>query len=158
MFQATRRRMPLLSPADCSTADPYALRFGIVGAKGNAAGPFRLAIRLEVSRAHAASETFLLSLMPASSGRSIWTFRHSPSYWRIAPLDISVFRQCQALMTSLPTTGSAPDAEWLIAAPLPASPHEETPSSPTMALYLQLAPQAPFILLSKDACRPMDGL
>lgn len=132
---------------DCASADPYAVRFAVVGGRNDPDEAPRLAIRLPVSTASGSSETFLLTLMAASSRRTIWTLRHVPTYWRIAPLDIPVFRSCQAAMSSL--RAAKAQVEWLLA------PAPDAADSPAMALYFQEAPNAPFVLLSRNAARPV---
>jgi len=132
---------------DWASADPYAVRFAVVGGKSDPDEAPRLAIRMPASTASASGDTFLLTLMAASSRRMVWTLRHAPTYWRIAPLDISVFRLCQASMALLRAQA---EPEWLIA------PSPETPASPRTALYIQHAPWAPFVLLSRNAARAIE--
>ena len=127
---------------DWVNADPYAVRFAAVGAKGEPEEALRLAIRLPAPKAASSAETFVLSLMAASSRRTLWTLRRAPTYWRIAPLDIPVFRLCQRTMASLRMAKAR--AEWLIAPPFAAA-------SPGLALYFQPAPDAPFVMLSSAA-------
>ncbi|MGO4700699.1 hypothetical protein [Dyella sp. 2RAB6] len=133
--------------SDCASADPYAVRFAVVGGKNDPDEAPRLAIRLPVSSTATTAETFLLTLMAASSRRTIWTLRHVPTYWRIAPLDIPLFRLCQAAMSSLRVAKA--QVEWLLA-PVP-----EASAAPATALYFQEAPNAPFVLLSRNAARPV---
>ena len=128
---------------DCASADPYAVRFAVVGGRNDPDEAPRLAIRLPVPTPAASAETFLLTLMPASSRRTIWTLRHVPTYWRIAPLDIPVFRLCQAAMSSLRAANAK--VEWLLASAPDAT------EGPAMSLYFQEAPNAPFVLLSRNA-------
>lgn len=145
MFQLAT---PLADPmADCANADPYAVRFAVVGGKNDPDDAPRLAIRLPTSAGTAHAETFLLTLVPASSRRTIWALRHTPTYWRIAPLDIPVFRLCQMAMSSLHLAKA--QVEWLLAT------GPESATGRAMALYFQDAPNAPFVLLSRNAVLPM---
>lgn len=125
------------------SADPYAVRFAALGSRSDPAEALRLAIRLPASRTIASAETFVLTLMSASSRRTLWSLRHAPTYWRIAPLDIQVFRLCQATMASLRMAKAR--AQWLITS----SSSAETSSA--VSLYFQQAPDAPFVLLSSHA-------
>lgn len=135
---------PAASPLDPALgwieADPYAVRFAATGARNDPDETLRLAIRLPAGGRTAFADTFLLTLMAASSRRTLWTLRHAPTYWRIAPLDIPLFRLCQDAMALLRPAQHR--TEWLLA-----------PASRGVALYFQSTPDAPFVLLSSDAAR-----
>jgi len=139
---------PVADATDWTGDDPYAIRFATVGGKGAPEEAPRLAIRLPAANTYASSETFVLALMAASSGRTLWTLRHTPTYWRIAPLDIPVFRLCQAALQSARTARDP--VEWLIVPP-PAA-----PAWPTTALYVQHEPRGRFVLLSRNAAQPAE--
>lgn len=148
------RRTRRMYRGDFCSADPYGLRIGVLTTKDVLIKHACLTIELQPRSPHARPENFFLNLVPAFSNRTIWSFRHRPSYWRIEPADIPNFRRLQALM-------DAPDFdERFQHADLRAYTRRvrKNPAmlrAVTTSLYLQLTPERAFTLLSRDAYQPI---
>lgn len=148
------RRTRCMHRRDFCSADPYGLRIGVLTTKDVLIKHACLTIELQPRSSKAHPENFFINLTPAFSNRTIWSFRHRPSYWRIEPPDIPNFRRLQALM-------DAPDFDErfqhadLRAYTRRVRTNPAMPRTVATLLYLQLSPESAFTLLSRNAYQPI---
>ncbi|WP_266168845.1 hypothetical protein [Dyella subtropica] len=138
---------------DFAAADPFGVRVGVLTTKNVRIKQACLTIELQPRSSLNRVAHFFISLTPAFSNRTIWSMRHRPSYWRIDPADIPNFRRLQALM-SLPDFDERFQEANLCAYTRRVRAPQATSRTTMTSLYLQLAPNRPFALLSRDAYQP----
>jgi hypothetical protein len=112
---------------------------------------------LQPRSSYARVERFYIALTPAHTNRAIWTLRHKPSYWRFDPDDVPGFRRLQALMGEPNFEERFQHADLRAYTRRAHQPQGATRLHET-SLYLQLVPNTPFVLLTRNANQPISLL